>query len=188
MSCSRVGGCANFHLLNRGQKRLALDLKAPEERAQLLPLLATTGLLVEQFRPGLSRIRAETSDHWIAVFTKSDSCCSIVRTLQETMADTHFRSRGAFAESIANDLGEVTSAMPTSMCGPFKVCPDAILSAWSLGPMQPNSSTPPRSRLTGKIPVLRAITIGTPGASGGRNETRTGRHTRAAESAKGWGQ
>jgi alpha-methylacyl-CoA racemase len=44
---------ANFNMLNRGKKSVTLDLKAPKERARLLPLLATTDILVEQFRPGV---------------------------------------------------------------------------------------------------------------------------------------
>jgi alpha-methylacyl-CoA racemase len=44
---------ANFHLLNRGKRSLALDLKKPEDRARLTPLIATSDVLVEQFRPGV---------------------------------------------------------------------------------------------------------------------------------------
>jgi crotonobetainyl-CoA:carnitine CoA-transferase CaiB-like acyl-CoA transferase len=44
---------ANFHLLNRGKKSLAVDLKSPEDRARLVPLIETTDILVEQFRPGV---------------------------------------------------------------------------------------------------------------------------------------
>lgn len=43
----------NFALLNRGKKSIALDLKNPEERAKLDPLIARADILVEQFRPGV---------------------------------------------------------------------------------------------------------------------------------------
>jgi alpha-methylacyl-CoA racemase len=43
----------NFALLNRGKKSLALDLKNPEQRAKLGPLLARADIIVEQFRPGV---------------------------------------------------------------------------------------------------------------------------------------
>jgi crotonobetainyl-CoA:carnitine CoA-transferase CaiB-like acyl-CoA transferase len=43
----------SFALLNRGKRSLAIDLKDPEEVARLLPLVAETQVLVEQFRPGV---------------------------------------------------------------------------------------------------------------------------------------
>src|ERR1051326_5015816 len=43
----------NFALLNRGKKSLALDLKRPEDRRRLEPLLARADVIVEQFRPGV---------------------------------------------------------------------------------------------------------------------------------------
>lgn len=44
---------AYFALMNRGKRSLALDLKSPEARARLEPLLASADVLVEQFRPGV---------------------------------------------------------------------------------------------------------------------------------------
>ena len=46
---------ANFALLNRGKKSIALDLKNPGERAKLEPLLKRADILVEQFRPGVMK-------------------------------------------------------------------------------------------------------------------------------------
>jgi alpha-methylacyl-CoA racemase len=43
----------NFALLNRGKKSLALDLKSPDDRRRLAPLLARADVIVEQFRPGV---------------------------------------------------------------------------------------------------------------------------------------
>jgi len=43
----------NHAMLNRGKKGIALDLKDPQERAKLAPLLARADVLVEQFRPGV---------------------------------------------------------------------------------------------------------------------------------------
>ncbi|AJE49191.1 CaiB/BaiF CoA transferase family protein [Celeribacter indicus] len=43
----------NFHLLNAGKKSLAVDLKSPEGRARLAPLIAEADILIEQFRPGV---------------------------------------------------------------------------------------------------------------------------------------
>lgn len=47
------GDSANFHLLNRGKKSVALDLKDPAERARLIPLIESADIVVEQFRPGV---------------------------------------------------------------------------------------------------------------------------------------
>jgi crotonobetainyl-CoA:carnitine CoA-transferase CaiB-like acyl-CoA transferase len=44
---------AYFALLNRGKKSIAVDLKSPQARAELAPLIARADVLVEQFRPGV---------------------------------------------------------------------------------------------------------------------------------------
>lgn len=44
---------ASFALLNRGKRRLQLDLKDPAQRASVQPLLERADVLVEQFRPGV---------------------------------------------------------------------------------------------------------------------------------------
>ena len=43
----------NFAMLNRGKKSVALDLKNPEQRTKLSPLVARADIIVEQFRPGV---------------------------------------------------------------------------------------------------------------------------------------
>lgn len=47
------GESAVYALLNRGKKSIMLDLKAPDARARLAPLLARCDVVVEQFRPGV---------------------------------------------------------------------------------------------------------------------------------------
>src|SRR5919106_3716223 len=42
----------NFALLNRGKRSIAIDFKADGAVDKLKPLLATTDIVVEQFRPG----------------------------------------------------------------------------------------------------------------------------------------
>ncbi len=44
---------ANFVMLNRGKRSLALDLKNPADLDRLRPLLTRADVLVEQFRPGV---------------------------------------------------------------------------------------------------------------------------------------
>jgi alpha-methylacyl-CoA racemase len=47
------GESAVYVLLNRLKKSVVLDLKAPDARARLAPLLARCDVVVEQFRPGV---------------------------------------------------------------------------------------------------------------------------------------
>lgn len=44
---------ANFHILNRGKKSIALDLRKPDQRKRLLPLVRNCDVIVEQYRPGV---------------------------------------------------------------------------------------------------------------------------------------
>src|SRR5690606_21654543 len=44
---------ADFAMLNRGKKSIALDLKDEAERARLRPLIERADIVVEQFRPGV---------------------------------------------------------------------------------------------------------------------------------------
>ena len=46
-------GSAAFAALNAGKRSIFLDLKAPDARAVLEPLIASTDIVVEQFRPGV---------------------------------------------------------------------------------------------------------------------------------------
>ena len=43
----------NFHLLNRGKRSLAIDLKQADAVALLRPLIERADILIEQFRPGV---------------------------------------------------------------------------------------------------------------------------------------
>jgi len=43
----------NFHLLNRGKRSLAIDLKQPDVIKMLRPLIERADILIEQFRPGV---------------------------------------------------------------------------------------------------------------------------------------
>lgn len=43
----------NFHLLNRGKRSLAIDLKAPGSIDRLRPLIERADVVIEQFRPGV---------------------------------------------------------------------------------------------------------------------------------------
>ena len=43
----------NFALLNRGKRSIAIDLKDPQQRETLMPLIREADVVLEQFRPGV---------------------------------------------------------------------------------------------------------------------------------------
>src|SRR6516164_2267569 len=47
------GDSVNFAMLNRGKKTLAIDLKETANRDRILELVATSDVVVEQYRPGV---------------------------------------------------------------------------------------------------------------------------------------
>jgi crotonobetainyl-CoA:carnitine CoA-transferase CaiB-like acyl-CoA transferase len=51
------------------------------------------------------------SAHWEAALGATDTCCSVVRTLEEAVRDLHFRARGVFDRSVEIP-GHVLPALP----------------------------------------------------------------------------
>lgn len=90
----RFGGdSANFALLNRGKRSLALDLKQPDDRTAFLELVATADVLVEQFRPGVMQ-RLGLDPAALARVNPRLVYCSI----------TGYGQHGPLAEVAAHDL------------------------------------------------------------------------------------
>lgn len=58
-------------------------------------------------------IAGGTADHWRGVFDAADCCCSIVKTVEEAMADPHFKARGLFDRRVAGADGSDLIALPT---------------------------------------------------------------------------
>lgn len=48
-----------------------------------------------------------TADEWAPMFAAANCCATIVRTLEEALADPHFVARGLFAHRIAASDGEM---------------------------------------------------------------------------------
>jgi alpha-methylacyl-CoA racemase len=90
----RFGGdSANFALLNRGKRSVALDLKQSDDRTAFLELVATADVLVEQFRPGvMQRLRLDPAA--LARVNPRLVYCSI----------TGYGQHGPLAEVAAHDL------------------------------------------------------------------------------------
>jgi crotonobetainyl-CoA:carnitine CoA-transferase CaiB-like acyl-CoA transferase len=93
------GDSAAFALLNRGKRSVAIDLKLPSARAQLLPLLESADVLIEQFRPGVMERLGFGYDSVRAVNPRL-VYCSI----------TGYGQAGARAEKAGHDLNYLAEA------------------------------------------------------------------------------
>ncbi len=64
-------------------------------------------------------IGAQTAEHWDAVFDGKDVCCAVVATLQEAMANPHFRERGVFSRELVSG-GKRITALPVPVQDEFR--------------------------------------------------------------------
>jgi crotonobetainyl-CoA:carnitine CoA-transferase CaiB-like acyl-CoA transferase len=78
-------------------------------------------------------IAAETSETWKQRFAGRDCCCTIVATVEEALADSHFRSRGLFDHVLSSDDGRTLPALPVPIAPAFRSVPGEPLSAPALG-------------------------------------------------------
>ena len=65
-------------------------------------------------------VAARPASHWQERIRGVDCCCSIVRSLEEALADPHFRDRGLFAERLGNERGEAMPALPLPIDRAFR--------------------------------------------------------------------
>jgi len=88
------------------------------ERADLKPLHRTGDATIEtRVRDELAAIfGAKPLAHWKARFARADCCVSPVQTLEEALADPHFRARGMVVDSVHPTIGALTQvACPVKM-------------------------------------------------------------------------
>ena len=78
-------------------------------------------------------IAARPAAEWERVLGGIDCCCSIVRSLEEALADPHFRERGVFARMLANERGEVMAALPVPVDPAFRAPAGTTARAPALG-------------------------------------------------------
>ncbi len=64
-------------------------------------------------------IQSQPAAHWEERFRGEDVCCAIVRTLEDALADPHFRGRGLFDHELQAD-GRRVSAMPVPVAPEFR--------------------------------------------------------------------
>lgn len=70
---------------------------------------------------------------WKEVFALRDCACSIVRTLEEAIADPHYACRNLFAHKVRNERGDVMPALPVPLDAAFRRSSSDALAAPSLG-------------------------------------------------------
>ncbi len=57
-------------------------------------------------------IASRDAEHWRGVFAGRDACALIANTLEEAVADPHYRARGVFGRQIRTQAGERINALP----------------------------------------------------------------------------
>ncbi len=65
-------------------------------------------------------VAARPAAEWERALGGIDCCCSIVRTVEEALADRHFRERGVFAETLVNEHGDEAPALPVPLAPGFR--------------------------------------------------------------------
>ena len=78
-------------------------------------------------------IGSRTSDEWRPVLAAADCCCSIVGTLEEALAEPHFRARGLFDERLENEAGAAIPALPVPVVPQLRARRGAPARAPALG-------------------------------------------------------
>jgi crotonobetainyl-CoA:carnitine CoA-transferase CaiB-like acyl-CoA transferase len=76
-------------------------------------------------------IAAAPAAAWRARFEGEDCCCNLVATLEEAMADPHFRARGLFAAALVAG-GRELPALPLPLAPALRAPPE-VQSAPELG-------------------------------------------------------
>lgn len=66
-----------------------------------------------------ARIAARTSTEWRKLFSGKDVCCAIVASVEEALADPHFRERGLFSRRLAAGGREIP-ALPVPVDAAFR--------------------------------------------------------------------
>lgn len=88
-------------------------IKLPEALCDDSLSMAATTRAIEKI------ISEKPAAEWEPIFDRADCCCTIVKTVNEAMQDTHFQSRGVFSKRISNDQGAELTALPTPISQQF---------------------------------------------------------------------
>jgi crotonobetainyl-CoA:carnitine CoA-transferase CaiB-like acyl-CoA transferase len=65
------------------------------------------------------RIRSRTAEEWRAAFAGRDLCCNVVSSIEDALADPHFRGRGLFDGRLTAG-GASIAALPLPIAPAFR--------------------------------------------------------------------
>jgi alpha-methylacyl-CoA racemase len=85
-------------------------------------------------------IARQPSAVWAERFSSTDTCCSVVRTLEEAVRDPQFAHRRLFARRIVVDSQETVPALPVPVCSGLRRA-EHVLSAPPLSAEEGNGGT-----------------------------------------------
>ena len=69
-------------------------------------------------------VKARPAEHWRPLLAEADCCCSIVQTVEQALADEHFRARGLFNAAVHNGAGASVSALPVPIAAALRGAPE----------------------------------------------------------------
>lgn len=92
---------------------IGLDADERDDRTDPASVISRVAALIAQ----------RTAEAWRPLLAAADCCCSIVATLHEAMADTHFRDRGVFAHRVAGQGGRSMPGLPVPIDPGFRLPP-----------------------------------------------------------------
>ncbi len=78
-------------------------------------------------------IAGDTGAAWAERFAGRDCCCSVVASVDEALADEHFKARGLFAHVLAGEDGAAIPALPVPIDPQFRAEPGVPIAAPPLG-------------------------------------------------------
>ncbi|TIS79951.1 MAG: CoA transferase [Mesorhizobium sp.] len=93
-------------------------------------------------------IRSKPAEHWRRRFAGKDCCCSIVVSIEEALADPHFKARGIFEHMLINEEGTRMPALPVPIDAAFRADPQTAIGAPALA-----SENDELSKTSGRGPV-----------------------------------
>ncbi|TIL32453.1 MAG: CoA transferase [Mesorhizobium sp.] len=96
-------------------------------------------------------IRSKPAEHWRRRFAGKDCCCSIVVSIEEALADPHFKARGIFEHMLINEEGARMPALPVPIDAAFRADPQTAIGAPALG-----SENDELSKTSGRGPVTQS--------------------------------
>ena len=66
-----------------------------------------------------ARIREKTAQEWRALFASKDVCCNVVGSIEQALADPHFKARGLFDRKLTAD-GKSIAALPVPIADEWR--------------------------------------------------------------------